>query len=515
MRVVLVVVLALGMVASERPLECRQERHRPQIHFSVPSNWLNDPNGMVYYDGEYHLHYQYHPYSTQWGPMHWGHAVSTDLVTWTDLPISLYPDELGMIFSGSAVVDLDNSTGLQKDSVQPIVAIFTHANAGPQQQSIAYSLNKARDFVKYENNPVVPNPGVGDFRDPKVIRYNDKWVMVLAVGNKVDFFGSSDLKTWEFLSDFGIDPSQGSHAGVWECPDLVRIQHNGFYHWVLLVSINPGGPNGGSVTQYFIGSFDGKEFHSNQMDALWMDWGEDNYAAVSFSNEPKGRTLVMGWMNNWAYANELPTRSEGFNGQMTLPRELNLATVDGALRLISSLPEEFGKLRDPSQVFQLPLLKEIPPNGFYNVSEEIGFKSGLVEVDLAFNMVGIEGTSSIAICFVNRQRQEVCTGYDHERPVDKELFMNRELSGDLRAIGGLRRATAGRVKKDNIITFKIVMDLSAAEVFIDNGLTVFTALFFPDEPLDTLEIRHHAGSAESRVTLINGSVQGLRSMYNC
>jgi fructan beta-fructosidase len=413
-------------------------------------------------------------------------------------------------------VDYGNTTGFQQNvDTPPIVAMFTHSGAS-QQQSIAYSLNKARDYVKYEGNPVIPNTNLRDFRDPKVVRYSqDTWVMVLAAGNKVMFYSSPDLKTWTYLSEFGADPPQGSHSGVWECPDLLKMEYNGFTYWVLLVSTSGGGPNGGSFTQYFIGLFNGREFQSSQSEARWMDWGEDNYASVSFSNEPRGRQIVIGWMTNLAYAENIPTGN--FRGQMTLPRTLSLENVGGHLSLKSALVEEFDNLRIPSQEYQLGM-KRIEPNGYWNVSEELGFKSGLVEVDLAFNIAGIRGVSSIAICFVNRLRQELCVGYDHERPVDHEIFVNRERTGDLGAISGnfVGRATSGRVLPDNILTFKIVMDLTAVELFVDGGLTVMTSMFFPDEPLDALEIRHHALTTDdSEVLLINGRVQGLRSIYDC
>ncbi|MEL7425662.1 MAG: glycoside hydrolase family 32 protein [Bacteroidota bacterium] len=251
-------------------VEYYQEQHRPQLHFSPDSMWMNDPNGMVFFDGEYHLFYQYYPDSTVWGPMHWGHAVSTDLMHWEHLPIALYPDSLGYIFSGSAVVDWNNTSGLGKGNSPPLIAIFTHhdpvgADAGDddfQYQSIAYSIDKGRTWTKYDGNPVIPNPGIRDFRDPKVIWDDDsaQWVMVFAAYDHVKLYGSSNLIDWMHLSDFGRE--WGTHGGVWECPELFPITVEGTTHkkWVLLSSINPGSPNGGSGTQYFVGHFDGKDF---------------------------------------------------------------------------------------------------------------------------------------------------------------------------------------------------------------------------------------------------------------
>lgn len=246
------------------------EKHRPQFHFSPEANWMNDPNGMVYYEGEYHLFYQYYPDSTVWGPMHWGHAVSEDLVHWEHLPIALYPDKHGLIFSGSAVVDWKNTTGFGKEDKPPLVAIFSYHDMAKersgieddfQTQGIAYSTDKGRTWTKYEGNPVIGNPGIRDFRDPKVIWHEEssKWVMAVAALDHLKFYGSKNLKEWELLSDFG--KNIGSHDGVWECPDLFPLTaDNGKEYWVLIENMNPGNPNGGSGTQYFIGQFDGTEF---------------------------------------------------------------------------------------------------------------------------------------------------------------------------------------------------------------------------------------------------------------
>jgi len=246
------------------------QKHRPQFHFSPPSQWMNDPNGMYYHDGEYHLFYQHYPDSNVWGPMHWGHAVSTDLVNWENLPIAIYPDELGYIFSGSAVADLKNTSGLGTSENPPMVAIYTYHDmegdlAGEieiQSQGIAYSVDKGRTWIKYENNPVLANPGIKDFRDPKVMWHEEssKWIMTLAVWDRVMFYSSPNLIDWTFESEFGEE--WGSHVGVWECPDLfpIKVADADEEKWVLLVSLGSGGPNGGSVTQYFVGDFDGNKF---------------------------------------------------------------------------------------------------------------------------------------------------------------------------------------------------------------------------------------------------------------
>ena len=282
------------------------EQHRPQFHFSPAAHWMNDPNGMVYYKGTYHLFYQYHPASSIWGPMHWGHATSKDMVHWQEQPIALYPDSLGWIFSGSTVVDVNNTSGFGKNGQPPLVAIFTHHNSVLekqksdkfQYQSLAYSVDEGKTWIKYAGNPVLPNPGITDFRDPKVRWYEagKKWIMTLATKDRVTFYSSPDLKKWTKESEFGSD--LGAHGGVWECPDLFPLNHNGKTVWTLLVSINPGGPNGGSATQYFVGDFDGKTFKPYSTQTKWMDYGTDNYAGVTFSNTGN-RTVLIGWMSNW------------------------------------------------------------------------------------------------------------------------------------------------------------------------------------------------------------------------
>ncbi|HZH37827.1 MAG TPA: glycoside hydrolase family 32 protein, partial [Flavisolibacter sp.] len=303
------------------------EPHRPQIHFTPKTAWMNDPNGMVYHNGTYHLFYQHNPDSTVWGPMHWGHATTKNLVHWQHQPVKLFPDSLGTIFSGSAVVDVNNTSGFGSKGKVPLVAIFTHHNpvmekAGRndfQYQSLAFSLDEGKTWTKYTGNPVVKNPGIRDFRDPKVMWHqgSGKWIMTLATLDRVTFYSSSNLKDWLKESEFGKE--LGAHGGVWECPDLFPLEYNGEQVWVLLVSINPGGPNGGSATQYFTGRFDGKTFTPLQTDTQWIDYGPDNYAGITWSNTGK-RKIFLGWMSNWQYAAAVPTQT--WRSAMTIPRDL-------------------------------------------------------------------------------------------------------------------------------------------------------------------------------------------------
>jgi fructan beta-fructosidase len=318
------------------------EPYRLQLHFSPPAHWMNDPNGMVYYKGVYHLFYQYYPDSTVWGPMHWGHATSTDLIHWQHQPIALYPDSSGYIFSGSAVVDSSNTSGFGKKGIVPLVAIFTHHDpkgekAGTstyQNQSLAYSLDEGKTWTKYAGNPVLKNPGIKDFRDPKVSWYEagKKWIMTLATLDRITFYSSPNLKDWTKEREYGKDI--GAHGGVWECPDLFPLQYNGETIWVLIININPGGPNGGSATQYFTGQFDGHTFTPTATDTRWLDYGPDEYAGVTWANFGN-RKVFLGWMSNWQYADKVPT--EKWRSAMTVPRDLSLDKV-GDKYLLRSMP---------------------------------------------------------------------------------------------------------------------------------------------------------------------------------
>ena len=300
----------------------------PSIHFRPLYGWTNDPNGMFYKDGVWHLFYQYNPFGAKWGNLSWGHATSTDLVNWRHCDIALVPDELGMIFSGSAVVDKEGTAGFGKDAV---VAIYTSAGAR-QVQSIAHSTD-GYVFEKYKNNPVLESPRP-DFRDPKV-RWHEEtsaWIMAISAGNAMEFYRSKDLKNWEFASRFG--EGVGNHGGVWECPDLFPLEYEGQQKWILISSCTRN-PVLGSGSQYFIGSFDGYVFTPESVDEKWMDYGMDFYAAVTFSNTPQDRRIAMAWEANWMYANDLPLK--GWRCMMTVPRELFLMEYNGSL-VMGSMP---------------------------------------------------------------------------------------------------------------------------------------------------------------------------------
>lgn len=454
-----------------------QEPYRPQVHFSPAEKWMNDPNGMIFYKGVYHLFYQYYPDNTVWGPMHWGHAQSKDLMHWEHLPVALYPDSLGYIFSGSIVLDVNNTSGLGKNGIPPFVAIFTHHDpkgekAGTdnfQNQSIAYSLDEGKTWVKYSNNPVLKNPGIKDFRDPKVMWYEEgkKWIMTLATKDRITFYSSPDLKEWVKESEFG--EKLGAHSGVWECPDLFPLYDNGKQIWVLLVSINPGGPNGGSATQYFTGAFDGNKFVPFDNDTRWIDYGPDNYAGVTWYNTGK-RRLFLGWMSNWTYAGNVPT--EKWRGMSTFPRELHLTEVGNKYFLASVPVKEMSAITAKAIKFD-----KLPP-----------VNSNKKEISGAFKLeLTAEKVEDLSVIFSNSRGEEVVIGYDK---ATNNYYVDRSKSGKIAFSPDFgRRSTSPRIAVDNKMNMTFVFDNSSVELFADNGLSVMTALVFPNEAYKYLEVK--------------------------
>ncbi|GAB5519742.1 MAG: hypothetical protein RhofKO_19930 [Rhodothermales bacterium] len=464
-----------------------QEPHRPQFHFTPPQAWMNDPNGMVYADGEYHLFYQHNPDTTVWGPMHWGHAISKDLVHWEHRPIALFPDPLGTIFSGSAVVDHENTAGFQTGDTPPLVAIFTQHSHERQDaghddfetQGLAFSNDRGRTWTMYEDNPVIPNPGIRDFRDPKVRWHvpSQQWVMALAVYDHIRFYGSPNLKDWTLLSTFGEE--HGAHGGVWECPDLFPLTtSDGEEQWVLLVSINPGGPNGGSATQYFIGDFDGTAFtNANPADTvLWLDYGRDNYAGVTWASMPDDRTVFLGWMSNWHYAQAVPT--EAWRSAMTVPRELALVETAGGLRLASAPVEELEVLRG-----QPIVQRALQVDGRTRIEglSQSRFEA-ILEVDL-------EATSAtqFGITLSNAAGDVYRLTYDRST---QQVISDRTGAGDTSFSDRFAAEPHVAIYQSEGATMQwhVLVDVASAEVFIDSGRVVLTDVFFPTTPFDQLDL---------------------------
>lgn len=449
-----------------------KEMFRPVYHHTPVYGWMNDPNGMFYKDGVYHLYFQYNPYGSVWGNMHWGHSTSTDLMHWNFEGCAIVPDAWGAIFSGSCVVDHNNTAGFGKGAV---VAFYTSAKATPwgdvQSQSMAYSLDNGKTFTKYEGNPILTS-SEKDFRDPKVFWYapGKHWVMMLAVGQHMEIYSSVNLKEWKKESEFGA--MQGAHGGVWECPDLVEIPVEGTREkkWVLICNLNPGGPFGGSAAQYFVGSFDGKKFvNESPTQTKWMDWGKDNYATVTWNNAPDGRCIALGWMSNWQYANNVPTRQ--YRSANTLARDLTLYREGQELYLKSTPSSEVKKAR--GKKVSIPSFKVSEKHEMVNLFEE---KQGAYEVEIVIQNTG---ASKIAFCLLNDKGEKVSMYYDLNR---KQFVMDRSESGKVDFSKDFSAVTVAPVNVDKELTLRLFVDRSSIEAFGEDGKFVMTNLVFPSQP---------------------------------
>ena len=449
-----------------------KESFRPVYHHTPAYGWMNDPNGMFYKDGVYHLYFQYNPYGSVWGNMHWGHSTSTDLMHWKFEGGAIVPDAWGAIFSGSCVVDHENTAGFGKEAV---VAFYTSAKSTPwgdiQMQSMAYSLDNGKTFTKYEGNPILTS-SEKDFRDPKVFWYapGKHWVMILAVGQHMEIYSSVNLKEWKKESEFGA--MQGAHGGVWECPDLVEIPVEGTREkkWVLICNLNPGGPFGGSAAQYFVGSFDGKKFvNESPTQTKWMDWGKDNYATVTWNNAPDGRCIALGWMSNWQYANNVPTRQ--YRSANTLARDLTLYREGQELYLKSTPSSEVKKAR--GKKVSIPSFKVSEKHEMVNLFEE---KQGAYEVEIVIQNTG---ASKIAFCLLNDKGEKVSMYYDLNR---KQFVMDRSESGKVDFSKDFSAVTVAPVNVDKELTLRLFVDRSSIEAFGEDGKFVMTNLVFPSQP---------------------------------
>lgn len=461
-----------------------RETYRPVYHHTPVYGWMNDPNGMFYKDGVYHLYFQYNPYGSMWGNMTWGHSTSTDLTHWTHEGTAIVPDAWGAIFSGSCVVDKDNTAGFGKGAV---VAFYTSAKSTPwgdiQSQSMAYSLDNGKTFIKYEYNPILTSTE-RDFRDPKVFWYAPRkhWVMMLAVGREMQIYSSGNLKEWKKESSFGA--MQGAHGGVWECPDLVEVAVEGSKEkkWVLICNLNPGGPFGGSAAQYFVGSFDGKKFvNESPTQTKWLDWGKDNYATVTWSNAPAGRCIALGWMSNWQYANNVPTTQ--YRSANTLARDLTLYRVGGELYLKSKPSPEIKKARAEE--------KKIPTfevKGNYEVASLLADNKGAYEIEMTIEN---KGTSKIDFSLMNEKGEKVAMYYDVVR---KQFVMDRSASGIVGFSRDFPAVTVAPVRNTDQIHLRLFIDRSSVEVFGEDGEYVMTNLVFPAEPYNRMVFSSDKGS---------------------
>lgn len=453
-----------------------REKFRPVYHHTPAYGWMNDPNGMFYKDGVYHLYFQHNPYGSTWGNMTWGHSTTTDLVNWNYEELAIKPDAWGAVFSGSAVVDYDNTAGFGKNAV---VAFYTSAKSSPwgdtQSQSMAYSLDNGKTFVKYAYNPVVTS-SKRDFRDPKVFWYapDKHWVMILAGGQEMDIYSSKNLKDWKYESSFGA--KQGAHGGVWECPDLVELPVEGAKEkkWVLICNINPGGPFGGNAAQYFVGTFDGKKFvNESPTQTKWMDWGKDHYATVTFSNAPGGRCIALGWMSNWQYQTVLPTLQ--YRGSNTIARDLTLYRQDGELLLRCTPSPEIEKAR--MQKVSVPSFKV---SDSYDLASLLEGNDGAYEIDMTIKN---SGASKIMFTLSNDKGEKVNMYYDIMR---KQFVMDRSESGKVDFSVDFPAVTVAPVYDTDNIRLRLFVDRTSIEAFGEGGKFVMTNQVFPTEPYNKM-----------------------------
>ncbi|MUU69743.1 glycoside hydrolase family 32 protein [Pseudarthrobacter sp. GA104] len=481
------------------------ETFRPALHYAARNTWLNDPNGLIFHDGVYHLYYQNNPLGNVWGNMSWGHATSTDLLTWTEHPVAIACDEYEDIFSGSIVFDRDNTTGFGTETVAPLVAIYTSAykpgsvHEGIQAQSLAYSIDGGYTWIKHPGNPVLSRASA-EFRDPKVIRYDggadSYWVMaaVEATDFQVVLYKSRDLKNWELLSTFGPANATG---GVWECPDLFPLPVDGDpdnLKWVLTVNLNPGGPNNGSAGQYFIGDFDGTTFTSATTvtegpqdpgrlgEYQWLDWGRDYYAAVSFSDAPEDRRLMIAWMNNWEYANHIPTTP--WRSPMSLAREITLQTNDGKLSLIQQPAGDWTALADTEQF-------RLADTTIHDGVQVLADAAGTIQrIDVSFTPGSAE---EFGLILRGDGLKGTRVGI---RPVEGKLFVDRRESGQTGFHASFPSIDTAPIQTTAAsYELTIFVDRCSVEVFAQDGQVTMTELIFPAETSTDLAVYAVGGAA--------------------
>jgi fructan beta-fructosidase len=456
-------------------------------HFTPPAGWLNDPNGMVYEAGEYHLFYQHQPESLIWGPMHWGHAVSRDLVQWEHLPIALAPDALGTIFSGSAVVDTNDTAGFGAGA---LVAAFTYAADQRQTQALAFSTDHGRSWFKYAGNPVLlPEDGRPDFRDPKVFWYGDAgtghWTMVLAARDSIWLYSSPDLKRWTRTSMFGLD--YGSHGGVWETPDLFElpVDDGPATKWVMVVAVIRGAPAGESGVQYFVGDFDGAIFTCDDPPerVLWADFGADFYAPQSWSNAPGGRRTWLAWMSNWSYARDVPAST--WRGSMTVPRDLALTRTQQGVRLVQRPAPELTRLRRNRRSWADQAIE----SGQHTLE---GARGDVLEIVAAFSADHTAATERFGLQVRVGGAESTIIGYDPRRG---ELSIDRSNAGQS-APGFILPQIAPLALEDGRLTLRIFVDHTSVEVFANDGQIVLTSQIFPSASSNGVALFSTGGPAQ-------------------
>lgn len=467
------------------------DRYRPQWHFSAKRNWINDPNGLVYFDGEYHLFYQYNPFGDQWGHMSWGHAVSTDLLHWQELPVAIPEDDRVSIFSGSVVIDEANTSGFGDGKTPVMVAIYTgclRRPEGGQAQELAYSHDRGRSWTKFVANPVL-DLGLTDFRDPKVFWHTDtqRWIMLVSLAHeyRLAFFASNNLKDWTFLSDF---KSEDTQQGIWECPDIFEMPLAGEASvWVLKVDVLEGHPSHGSGARLFWGHFDGTRFHLGNIPApAWADYGSDFYAAVAWGNTEHVRPtpVWIGWMNCHRYAKHLPTSP--WRGVMSMPRALSLRRTATGLEFLQQPIPELTRLRGKALV---------------NSPAEIQDSEYRLTVDpcrrsLELHMACEQSSAQSWGGYLRTGKDEILRwGYDN---LTSEVFVDRSTAGfvpDDRHYAKRRSAAYPAPRVGLPVRLRIFLDQSSVELFAGEGELVLTEQFFPEGHEFELGLFSNAGTS--------------------
>ena len=463
----------------------KEEKYRQVAHFTPEIGWMNDPNGMVYHDGEWHLFYQHNPIGSRWGNMSWGHAVSRDLVKWEYLPVAIYPDAVCTIWSGSCVIDKNNTAGFGENAM---VAIYTSAGS-KQTQSIAYSTDNGRTFTKYENNPVLESEQA-DFRDPKVFWHEptQRWIMPLACGNGMEFYSSKNLREWTFESRFGEE--YGCHNGVWECPDLFELPYKDGTKWVLICSIWRNNEHGSSV-QYFVGDFDGHTFTCDTPKEYtdWVGWGRDNYAIVTWGNAPDGRRVGLGWQDNWMYASNEEFPTTDFRAYMSLPCEMKLIEHEGRAKLVSQPVKEFSAyLQDIYSQENIAIASQ------YAVPAELGEN----EAQWIECVMENSGAQVMGVVLSNDKGEEVKIYFDNEAQAFK---VDRTKAGDSsfhERFAGVIEAPMSSAKEQKLT---IVVDRASVECFTD--ISAASNLVFPSQGYNHITLYTVGGKATAKEIKVN------------
>ena len=468
----------------------RETRFRPLFHHTPEYGWMNDPNGMFYKDGVWHLYYQYNPYGSKWQNMSWGHSTSSDLVNWEHKPVALRPDGLGSIFSGSCVVDTNNTAGMGKDEV---IALYTSAGTS-QMQSMAHSSDNDITFNVYPANPVITLES--EARDPNMF-WNERtgeWNLVLAhaLDHEMLFFTSPDLKEWTLQSAFG--KGIGAQDGVWECPDLFELPVEGTDEkkWVLICNINPGGPFGGSAVQYFVGDWDGRKFTADTLPdgsipTKWLDYGKDNYALVSWSGAPDGRRTAIGWMSNWQYAADVPTMQ--YRSANTLPREIGLFRgPDGEVYASSAPSPELLGMRGKLTESASRINAGSKARSFRLPEANDGVCEILMDIDAA-------KADNVTLTLSNKAGDEVVMTYDRKA---SQFSFDRTRSGIVDFSESFPAITVSPTyEKNGKISLRVFIDRSSIELFGNEGRFVMTNLVFPTQPYSTLSV---ASSGNAKIS---------------